>query len=164
MIKLRPIRAKDIAEIKRWPLYDGGFEQMDYALRDKGWLDEFKGRENTWIYVVELNNRVIGFSLLSVTAEKDAEFRIAVHQDWIGKGVGKEITLATLKTGFEDLNLAKIHLIVRKNNPRASKLYKSIGFITTGESSHTIQGKDIAFINMDMTREQFENLEIEESA
>lgn len=49
MIKLRPIRTDDIAEIKNWPVYVDGFEQMDYALRDNGWIDEFWNRPNTWI-------------------------------------------------------------------------------------------------------------------
>ena len=164
MIELRPIRAEDIAEIKQWPRYHGGFEQMDYALRDNGWLDEFRDRKNTWNYAVALNRSLIGFSLLSVIAEGDAEFRIAIHPDWTGKGVGREITIATLKTGFRHLNLAKIHLIVRKNNPRALKLYKRAGFATIGESVHRVQGKDADFIDMDMTREQFNNLKIEESA
>jgi diamine N-acetyltransferase len=164
MTKLRPISAEDIAEIKKWPPYGGGFEQMDYALRDNGWLDEFRDRSKTWIYAVELNNRVIGFSLLSITAGEDAEFRIAIHSGWTGKGLGREVTLATLKNGFGQLNVAKIHLIVRKNNPRASKLYKNIGFAATGESVHTIQGTRIEFIDMNITREQFNNLKMEESA
>jgi diamine N-acetyltransferase len=163
MLSLRPIQAEDIAEIKQWPPYSGGFEQMDYALRDNGWLDEFRHRTNTWVYVIELNDQVVGFSLLSITIEKDAEFRIAIHPAWTGKGLGREVTLSTLRTGFEQLSLAKIHLIVRKNNPRAAKLYTSIGFVTTGESIHTIQGKEIAFVNMEMTREQFYNLKLKET-
>lgn len=163
MIELRPLRAEDIDEIKNWPRYHDGFEQMDYALRENGWLDEFRDRTRTWIYAVELNKRIIGFSLLSVTSEENAEFRIAIHPHGTGKGLGREVTLATLRTGFRYLNLAKIHLIVRKNNPRASKLYRSIGFVTTGESVRTIQEKRIEFINMEMTRTKFNNLRIEES-
>ncbi len=164
MIELRPVRAEDIDEIKNWPPYHRGFEQMDYALREHGWLDEFRDRPRTRIYAVALNNRIIGFSLLSVTSEENAEFRIAIHPAWTGRGLGRKVTLSTLKTGFRHLNLAKIHLIVRKNNPRASMLYRSNGFVTTGESVHTIQGKRIEFINMEMTREQFNDLKIEESA
>jgi diamine N-acetyltransferase len=164
MIQLRSIKPEDIAEIKKWPPYSGGFEQMDYALRDNGWLDEFRDRLGTRVYVVESSKGIIGFSLLSATADEEAEFRIAIHPAWTGKGLGREVTLATLKTGFQHLNLARIHLIVRKNNSRASKLYTSIGFVTTGESIHAIQGKDIEFIDMAMTREQFNNLKIEESS
>ena len=158
MIELRPIRTDDIAEIKKWPPYSGGFEQMDYALRENGWLDEFQNRPGTWLYLAELNEQVIGFSLLSATSEEEAEFRIAIHPDWTGRGAGRDVTLATLNMGFRKLGLSKIHLIVRENNPRAARLYESIGFATTGGSVHSIQGKDIAFIDMDMTKEQFNNL------
>lgn len=164
MITLRPIKQEDIAEIKNWPKYTGEFEQMDYALREKGWLDEFRDGANTRLYAVELSMRLVGFSLINVTAGKEAEFRIAIHPDWTGKGLGREVTLATLQTGFRQLNLAKIHLIVRKNNPRALMLYNNIGLVTTGESVHAIQGNDIEFIDMNMTREQFDNLKIGESA
>lgn len=164
MIQLRPIRPEDISEINNWPPYRGGFEQMDYALRNNGWLDEFRDRSNTWIFAVELNIQIIGFSLLSATAQEEAEFRIAIHPDRTGRGLGREVTLATLKKGFAHLNLAKIHLIVRKNNPLALRLYQNIGFAATGESIHAIQGKDIEFIDMDITKEQFNNLKIEESA
>lgn len=164
MIQLRPLRPEDIAEIKNWPPYNNGFEQMDYALRENGWLDEFRDRSKTWIYAAISNDHVVGFSLLSVTTGEAAEFRIAIHPAWTGKGLGSEVTIATLQAGFRQLNLAEIHLIVRKNNPRASKLYKSIGFVSTGESVHSIQGKEIEFIDMNMTREQFSDLRIKESA
>src|SRR5574341_2126841 len=93
MIELRPVRAEDIDQIQNWPRYHDAFEQMDYALRENGWLDEFRDRTRTWIYAVELNNRIIGFSLLSVTSEENAEFRIAIHPHRTGKGLGREVTL-----------------------------------------------------------------------
>lgn len=157
MIQLRPITIEDIAEIKKWPSYRNGFKQMDYALRNGGWLDEFWNRSDSWIFITEFNNAIIGFSLLSLTANKEAEFRIAIHPDWLGKGLGKQVTLATLEKGFGQLTLEKIHLIVRKNNPRASKLYKSLGFSKTGESIHAIHGRRIEFIDMLITKAQFNN-------
>ncbi len=162
MIVLRPIGPEDIAEIRKWPSYSDGFEQMDYALREHGWLDEFWQRPNTWMYIARLMKHAIGFSLLSITSTGEAEFRIAIHPHHTGKGLGKQVTLATLTTGFRALNLAKINLIVRKNNSRASKLYEGIGFTTTGESVHAIQGKDIEFIDMVMTKEKFADLGIGE--
>jgi diamine N-acetyltransferase len=94
----------------------------------------------------------------------EAEFRIALHPDRTGKGLGRKVTLATLKKGFGQLGLEKIYLIVRKNNSRAFKLYQSAGFAETGESVHTIQGKGIAFIDMSMTRERFDAAGIKEDA
>ncbi len=37
-------------------------------------------------YIADLNKQIIGFSLLSMTSEKEAEFRIAIHPHWTGKG------------------------------------------------------------------------------
>ncbi len=162
MINLRLIGSEDIAKIKKWPSYSDGFEQMDYALREHGWIDEYWQRPNTWIYIARLIKQIMGFSLLSVTSLREAEFRIAIHPHHTGKGLGKQVTIATLKTGFRALDLAKITLIVRKNNSRASKLYEIIGFTTTGESVHAIQGKDIEFTDMVMTKEKFTDLGIGE--
>ena len=130
---------------------------MDYAIRENGWLDEYRVRPMTWIYVAILNKQTIGFSLLSTTADGEAEFRIAIHPKWIGKGLGKEIAFATLEKGFCQLNLTLIHLIVRKENQVAFKLYKSLGFIRSGESTHIIREEVIEFIDMDISREAFES-------
>ncbi len=164
MIELRPIRTDDVAEIKSWPSYSDAFEQMDYALRERGWLDEFRQRPNTWIYIAELNKQAIGFSLLSITAVGDAEFRIAIHPHRTGKGLGRQVALATLKVGFRQLNLGRIHLIVRKTNHPAAKLYESLGFAIIGGSIHMIQGKRIEFTDMAITKEKFNNLYAEESS
>lgn len=158
MIDLRPITPEDMEEIRNWPSYEDGFAQMDYALRKNGWLDEYISKPKTQIYIADANNQIVGFSLLSNNSEREAEFRIAIHPHWTGKGLGREVTLATLKAGFQHLNLDQIYLFVRKNNPRASKLYKSIGFTSTGESVHTIQGENIDFDDMVMTKEEFNNL------
>jgi diamine N-acetyltransferase len=161
MIELRPITAEDVAEIRNWPPYSGGFAQMDYALREHGWLDEFMSKPKTVIYTAGLNKQIIGFSLLSVTAEGEAEFRIAIHPHWIDKGLGREITLATLEAGFQQLSLDQIYLIVRKSNPLAQKLYESIGFVTTGESVHSILGECVEFNDMVMTKEKFSSVKAE---
>ncbi len=161
MVNLRSITAEDIARIKKWPVYLDGFEQMDYALREHGWLDEYRDKPKTWIFIAEANKRVIGFCLLHITAKGQAEFRIAIHPRKTGKGWGKKVAMATLKKGFQQLNMDKIHLIVRKNNHPAIKLYQSIGFIKSGESTHTIQNKCIEFEDMALTKEKFKNLDIE---
>lgn len=155
MIELRPIRTEDVTEIKDWPPYSDRFAQMDYALREHGWLHEFMRRPKTSVYIAHSNNKIVGFSLLSITTANAAEFRIAIHPRWTGKGVGREVAFATLNAGFQQLNLDQIYLIVRKNNHHAAKLYESIGFDLTGESVHMIQGEYIDFNDMVMTKERF---------
>ena len=156
-LNLRPITPEDVAQIKKWPAYAGEFEQLDYALREKGWLDEFKNRPGTWIYAAEMNKKqIVGFSILLAGADGNAEFRIAIHPQRLRTGLGRKITLLTLRKGFDELNLDIIRLIVRETNFPAIKLYESLGFSTIGESIHSIQGKRIEFIDMEMTKQIFE--------
>jgi RimJ/RimL family protein N-acetyltransferase len=162
MVYLRSITAEDIARIKNWPAYVDGFAQIDYALRDNGWLDEYRDRPQTSIFIAEVNQQAAGFCLLSSTATGEAEFRIAIHPRKTGMGLGRKVAVATLKKGFRGLNLDKIHLIVRKNNLPAIRLYQSIGFKKFSESTHTIQGKQIECDDMALTKEEFMHLSIEE--
>lgn len=155
MIHLRPIISADIAEIKNWPPYEQDFAQMDYAIREKGWLAEFRNVPDARLYAVEEKARVIGFSLLSITREREAEFRIALHPRRLGKGLGEEATRTTLNIGFDQFGLESIYLIVRKNNPRAARLYERVGFVKIGESVHTIQKQRVEFFDMIMTRASF---------
>ena len=98
---------------------------------------------------------ITGFTLLHLTAGNEAEFRIALHRRHVGKGMGAEATRATVQTGFDQFRLERITLIVRKNNSRAARLYDRVGFRITGESVHTVRGKRFEFIDMDITRVQF---------
>jgi diamine N-acetyltransferase len=158
MVILRPITKEDFAEIETWPPYEHEFEQMDYALREGGWLDEYGNRAETWLYIAASDKLSVGFSLLSVTGKDEAEFRIAIHPHCTGMGFGRQIAIATLKTGFLKLKMDRIYLIVRKNNYPAMKLYESLGFRTTGESTHAIHGQPIEFFDMEVTMETFCNL------
>lgn len=78
MVRLRPITAADEAVIERWPPYAAEFEDIDYALREGGWLAEFRDRPDTWRYAAEQSGELVAFSLLSVTAAGEGEFRIAL--------------------------------------------------------------------------------------
>ncbi len=156
MPDLRLITVEDIAAIKKWPAYAGDFRQLDYALRENGWLDEFINRPDTWIYAAESNRQIVGFSMLIKRADgNDAEFRIAIHPHRLGSGLGRKITLLTLGKGFCGFSLDKVRLIVRKNNHPAISLYESLGFKRTGEAVHPIQGERIEFIDMEMARGMF---------
>jgi diamine N-acetyltransferase len=157
MISLRPIAEEDFAEIRKWPPYELEFAQMDYALRQGGWLDEYGKKPETWIYVAESDGRSVGFTLLSVTGKGEAEFRIAIHPHSTGIGFGRQIAVAILKIGFLKLKMDRIYLIVRKNNYRAMELYERLGFRRTGESIHAIQGQPVEFFDMEVTMETFCN-------
>jgi len=145
--------ADDVATIAGWPAYPPEFEDLDYSLRNQGWLAEYSQRPNTWIFAVEQSGRLIAFTILSKTRDTEAEFRIALRADVIGQGLGGIITTETLAKGFGEIGLSRIHLIVRKNNPRAIRLYRRLGFTERGECWKVINEKCVHFLEMDVLRE-----------
>lgn len=148
MITIRKLQPSDLAEIHNWPAYPPEFAELDYALRENGWLAEFHDKPGAQLYVAELAGEVIAFSLLATTGASEGEFRIALRADNIGHGMGKAITGMTLNEGFSTMKLSRINLIVRKNNPRAIRLYHQIGFKKYSECEKIVNGKHVSFLQM----------------
>lgn len=144
-IRYRKFKLSDQTAIQQWPSYPREFSELDYALRNNGWLDEFHEATETAIYIAEQDNEIVAFTLLAKTGHAAAEFRIAVRADKLGTGVGKAFTAFTLTTGFTQPGLSCIHLVVRKNNPRAIHLYKQAGFHADGECIKTVNGDPVDF-------------------
>ncbi len=155
MINLRALLDDDIPGIRAWPAYPEEFRDLDYAFRDGGWLDEFRSKPSAAIFLAVDGAQAVGFSLLSRDDYGGAEFRIALHPDRIGQGLGRTITLLTLARGFADPAVSAIRLIVRKNNPRAQKLYVSIPFRNTGDCIEDILGTPVPFYSMEIDRQTF---------
>lgn len=158
MIQLRNIVLDDIVAIKDWPSYPPEFEDLDYALRGKGWLTEYRNKPDTWRFAVEQAGELVAFTILSRTGEAVAEFRIALRADRTGQGLGGVITTMTLAKGFREIGFSRIHLIVRKNNPRAICLYSRLGFVEQGECVENINGKQAHFLTMELTKESYSTL------
>lgn len=148
MIKLHPLTTADVVTIQNWPPYPPEFAELDYALRSNGWLDEHRDKPDVWLYVAEQAGEIIAFTLLAKTGAAEAEFRIALRADKIGQRLGKTLAAMTLAKGFSEMRLACIHLIVRKNNPRAIGLYRSLGFAERGECVLLVNGKEARFLKM----------------
>jgi diamine N-acetyltransferase len=154
MITLRPLRESDRAEIRSWPPYPPAFADLDYSLREGGWLDSFSS-DTTAIYGAEDDSRLVGFSLLSRENGKLPEVRIALHPERVGQGLGKMVMLLTLAEGFSRPDIPAIQLIVRKNNLRAQRLYQSLKFRNTGECTKDVHGKSVEFYRMEISRKIF---------
>lgn len=155
MIQLRNLSTDDMAVIRSWPPYPLEFEDLDYALRNNGWLTEYRNKPDTWCFAVEQSGELIAFTILSKTGKDEAEFRIALRADRTGQGLGGAITAMTLARGFAEIGLSRIHLIVRKNNPRAIRLYSRLGFAERGECFKNINGKQAHFLIMDLLKEAY---------
>ena len=154
MISLRELRDADVALIRQWPAYPGDMEQMDFALREDGWLDELRAKEGVALYAATDGDELIGFTILVGTGALEAEFRIALRADKTGLGLGETISSLTLQKGFEGSGLSRIHLIVRKNNTRGISLYRRLGFADCGECRKEIRGAWVSFLKMEIGKEQ----------
>ena len=149
-VRLRRIQIADAATIETSPPFPPEFTDLDYALRNAGWITEFSTQPDTWIYVAEQSSELIAFTILSSTAQGEAEFRIALRADKLGHGLGRIISEQTLAIGFDEIGLERIHLIVRKNNPRARALYQGLNFLHCGESQLLVNGKQADFLAMEL--------------
>jgi RimJ/RimL family protein N-acetyltransferase len=155
MITLRPLRDADSKVIKAWPLYPPEFAELDYCLRDGGWLDQYRRKPGTTILAAVDGGTVSGFSVLSPDGPGTMEFRIALHPGRIGTGAGRTILRSTLEYCFADMTIRSVRLIVRKNNLRAQKLYLAMNFRPTGECSEEIHGSRVQFFRMEIDRRTF---------
>lgn len=151
MITLRALATDDVAAIHAWPPYPPEFAELDYALRGNGWLAEHENRPGARVHVAQQAGELVAFSILCQTDETQPEFRIALRADKIGQGLGEAIASMTLARGFSEIQLVRIHLIVRKNNPRAIRLYKRLGFTEHGECLKNVNGKPASFLTMRIT-------------
>jgi diamine N-acetyltransferase len=150
-IVLAPIEHEDIATIREWEPYPAKFAELDYALREGGWLDEFLPNPNAKIFSAKHQNELIGFSLLCDDTE-GTEFRIALKPDKIGKGFGKKIAVATIREAFERMGKNSLYLIVRLSNIVAKELYEKLGFIAKNEITKEIQEKTVRFLRMEIDK------------
>ena len=107
------------------------------------------------ILIADDDGEIAGFSIIAREPGGSAEFRIALHPERLGQGIGKTITHLSLAHGFSDTATTTIRLIVRKNNPRAERLYKQLHFRHTGECMEEIQGRAVEFDRMEIDRNTF---------
>lgn len=145
MIALSPLKDEDVKIIKTWPPYPQEFSELDYAIRDGGWLDS---RENSDYLSIHINEKLIGFIGMSGIKENEADILIAMHADYICKGYGSSAMKMAIEYYFRKYNLSKITLVVRKTNHIAKHVYEKLGFKDFGESTYNMQGKLIEFWNM----------------
>ena len=154
--RLRPLTPADKAAIEHWPHYPAVFADLDYALRPGGWLDEFSGRPRTWLYAADQSGVLVAFALLAETDAGEAEFRIALHPEQGGRGLGGMVATHTLDRAFSEIGMRRVHLVVRKNNPRAIRLYQRLGFAHSGECRLVVNRQPVDFFRMDLPGSQWQ--------
>jgi diamine N-acetyltransferase len=155
MITFRPLAPGDIPVVKSWTPYPEEFSELDYSLRDDGWLDHYRPGVGTEIFVGEDSTGIVGFTILTREDGICPEFRIALNPEKLGQGNGRTLTGLTLVQAFSRADCPCVRLIVRRNNLRAQTLYDQLGFQRTGECVEDVQGKPVAFYRMELSRGNF---------
>ena len=102
-----------------------------------------------WAVFTRDQNEFIGWCGLKYRPERkemDLGYRF-IPQYW-GKGYATEAALATLRYGFETLQLARIHAMAHIENPRSLKVLEKIGMQHIGyETVDTCPVKTYVIIN-----------------
>jgi ribosomal protein S18 acetylase RimI-like enzyme len=83
------------------------------------------------LVAVNQANRVIGTSWMTFDGRRFHLHHVGVHPQYQGKGIGKRLTIESLK--FVKEKGYQVKLEVHKNNTRAINLYKQFGFQYLGD-------------------------------
>jgi RimJ/RimL family protein N-acetyltransferase len=80
-------------------------------------------------FVIVIGRDLVGHSMLCPGQHKnEAELAVFLQQDLHGLGLGKLLTLGTLRYGCKELQLNRVWLSVQGSNPRALRFFEDIGF------------------------------------
>ena len=143
-VKLRKLNKSDTAISWRWrnqQAVKDHFAGHPFDVsreQEEAWFDKsVNSNESLAAYAIELidSGQFVGITFLKNinNINRQAEFAILVDQEQAGKGFGKEACFKTLKIAFEDLNLHRVFLKVRKDNLAAIRIYEACGFKIEGE-------------------------------
>jgi RimJ/RimL family protein N-acetyltransferase len=91
-------------------------------------------------FVMEQNNKIIGYSFLRLFGYETPSYGCCVRNGYQGIGYGTVLTQETMKKAKE-LGYHKVILKVYKENVAAFKTYENIGFKIVGETDDKRQYK-----------------------
>lgn len=112
-------------------------EAFDYEQVRDWYLSREQHTDRIDLAIVERSTGEFAGEVVLSDHEPDAgqcSFRISLRGPaWFGRGLGTEATDLVVRHGFEQLHLDRITLEVLARNPRATRTYEKIGFVTTDE-------------------------------
>jgi len=141
---LRALEETDVDNLVKWRndrhITDslGGSTFFVSSIRERDWVSHIVKNDRNdvrlAICLIENKKHIGNISLTSINwINRSAEYSVFIgeKEEW-GKGYAGEASRLILDYGFKELNLHRIHLTVQKENRRAIKLYRGMGFIEEG--------------------------------
>ena len=140
-VHLRPLQEADLDQCWRWlnrPEVRRSLLQARLPLdewQEKKWWENRDRKNNVLLGICIDGDRYIGNCGLHQIdwVHRHAEFGIFIgeSEEW-GKGYGSEACRMICRYGFQELNLARIHLHVAAFNQRGIRAYEKVGFQKEG--------------------------------
>ena len=117
------------------PVYWGTL-QLPYPSREY-WRQRLSENPDSVYYLVGIiEGRIVGMAHVATSnrprRKHAGAIGISVHQDWQGKGVGKQLMRAIVDLADNWLNLTRLELEVYADNQAAIRLYERFGFEVEG--------------------------------
>lgn len=141
-VLLRSLTKEDLPQLFIWindrtqVLWNSPYKPV-HEIEHHKWFESSMLRNDLKIFAIEkkLTNQLIGSCQLHNIhpIHRSAELQIRLgNVDERGKGYGTEAVKLLLQFGFIDLNLHRIYLHVKDNNPAAIRIYEKCGFQIEG--------------------------------
>ncbi len=137
-IVVRPVEGRDRADI-------GDIYSSEAVIRQTGqvphrgidfWMEFYQKRDAVLELVAEFDGKVVGhLGVLGSSTPRVrhvANFGIAVHEDFHGRGIGSALVGEMVHLADNYLNLVRLELLVHTDNVGAITLYEKYGFEREG--------------------------------
>lgn len=96
-----------------------------------GGIDEDIRDHHVW--VADTGNAIIGGAILILTPDMAKLANLAVHPDWGGQGLGREL-IAVTEAHARESGVAELNLATHIDMPQNVKLYERLGWRVLGRS------------------------------
>ena len=135
-LKIRRAEVSDYAQVYEMftsaKVYEGTL-QVPYPSRELWHRRLSENIDSVYNLVAVIDDRIIGMASVDTFPHKPRRrhagvIGISVHEEWQGKGIGKELMRAIIDFADNWLNLTRLELEVYADNEAAIHLYERFGF------------------------------------
>lgn len=174
IVTLRPVEEQDIPtllDILSMPNVNNLTGSSDTFLTEKveltaedvqkttNWYKTRNDQKDRLDLVIQYDAVVVGEVVINLYNEEknQANFRILISDDYVGKGIGQRALTLLIHYVFQELGLDALTLDVFEFNPRAAHVYEKAGFQEVGRLKNEIEvdGTSYDSIEMILTQERY---------